>query len=439
MKRSDKIIMLSHAVVLTAFTGWIALDTFVLPRTYQTEPVTMNMDMFADENEQKEEPAVTELAPEDGEETVSGTTTAKKDKKKTETTDASGTGKTTANGQSGTTRTTTTRANRSNTQNGSGDNGNDNNDSGNNNSSNGNSGGNSSNGGGNNSGGNSGNAAQTTSRDSQQGGRVTQRTEAQTEPPQTDPPQTEPPVIDPVITDNEYYDSNISIVLNQYYEYNTNIFVADIQLSSAQYLKSAFAQNTFGRNITAPTSQIAAENNAILAINGDFYGVHEYGYVVRNGVCYRDLNNGTWLGCLFSNGDLQIISSNTVRGAGLVEQGCWQEWCFGPPLLNNGGQIVVGEDEDVAQRLSSNPRTAIGMISPLHYVFVVSDGRSEGNAGLSLYQLAQFMQQFGTQVLYNLDGGGSTTMYFNGRVVNQPINLGAVQERDVSDIVYIGY
>ena len=429
MKRSEKIILLTHAVLLTAYTGWIALDTFVLPKSYQTEPISMNMDMFADENAQTDTPAVTETTADEAESTA--TTANKKDNKKksTETTDASGTGKnskTTGRAQSSTTRTTTTvQGGRGNSQNNDGNN-NNSSENGENNS-------------GGNAGGNSGGAAQTAPQEEQQGGRATQRTEAQTEPPQTDPPQTEPPVIDPVITDNEYYDANISILLNQYYEYNTNIFVADIQLSSAQYVKSAFAQNTFGRNITAPTSQIAAENNAILAINGDFYGVHEYGYVVRNGVSYRDLNNGTWLGCLFSNGDFQIISSNTLRAPDLVAQGCWQEWCFGPPLLNNGGQIVVGEDEDVAQRLSSNPRTAIGMISPLHYVFVVSDGRSEGNAGLSLYQLAQFMQQFGTQVLYNLDGGGSTTMYFNGRVVNQPINLGAVQERDVSDIVYIGY
>jgi len=90
--------------------------------------------------------------------------------------------------------------------------------------------------------------------------------------------------------------------------------------------------------------------------------------------------------------------------------------------------------------MASNPRTAIGMIAPLHYVFVVSDGRTNQSAGLSLYQLAEFMQSLGVQVAYNLDGGGSSTMVFQGKVINNPTTNGrTIAERKVSDIVYIGY
>ncbi len=45
------------------------------------------------------------------------------------------------------------------------------------------------------------------------------------------------------------------------------------------------------------------------------------------------------------------------------------------------------------------------MIEPLHYVFVVSDGRTTESAGLSLYELASVMQEYGCTVAYNLDGG----------------------------------
>ena len=90
--------------------------------------------------------------------------------------------------------------------------------------------------------------------------------------------------------------------------------------------------------------------------------------------------------------------------------------------------------------MASNPRTAIGLIDVLHYVFVVSDGRSSSRKGLSLYQLAQFMEGLGVKTAYNLDGGGSSTMYFNGRVINNPTTNGrTIKEREVSDIVYIGY
>ena len=94
--------------------------------------------------------------------------------------------------------------------------------------------------------------------------------------------------------------------------------------------------------------------------------------------------------------------------------------------------------------MSSNPRTAIGIIEEedgsLHYIIVVSDGRTDESEGLTLYQLAEVMQQYGATTAYNLDGGGSSTLYFNGQVVNNPTTNGnTISERAVSDIVYIGY
>ena len=78
------------------------------------------------------------------------------------------------------------------------------------------------------------------------------------------------------------------------------------------------------------------------------------------------------------------------------------------------------------------------MIDVGHYVFVVSDGRTSESAGLTLYELAQVMSDLGCEEAYNLDGGGSTTMYFNGEVVNNPTTNGnTIEERSVSDIVYI--
>lgn len=90
--------------------------------------------------------------------------------------------------------------------------------------------------------------------------------------------------------------------------------------------------------------------------------------------------------------------------------------------------------------MASNPRTAIGIIDDNHYVFVVSDGRTSESEGLTLYELATFMKSLNVKTLYNLDGGGSSTMYFNGEVINNPTTNGKkITERSVSDIVYIGY
>lgn len=104
------------------------------------------------------------------------------------------------------------------------------------------------------------------------------------------------------------------------------------------------------------------------------------------------------------------------------------------------GEIAVSENEEVGKAMASNPRTALGVTEDGHYLFVVSDGRTSESEGLSLYEMAEFMQSLGVVTAYNLDGGGSSTMYFNGEVVNNPTTSGrSIKERSVSDIVYIGY
>ena len=123
----------------------------------------------------------------------------------------------------------------------------------------------------------------------------------------------------------------------------------------------------------------------------------------------------------------------------LLDNGARQVLSFGPALVVQSG-ISISEGEEVGKAMASNPRTAIGIYDDLHYVFVVSDGRTDESEGLSLYQLAEFMQSLGVTIAYNLDGGGSSTMYFNGEIVNNPTTNGkSIKERKVSDIVYVGY
>ena len=215
--------------------------------------------------------------------------------------------------------------------------------------------------------------------------------------------------------------------------------MADIQLASADSLKTAFAQATYGRNIKATTSEIAAENNAIFAINGDFYGFRDTGYVIRGGQLYRDTASSTAQAedlVIDSDGNFSIINESEVTAQQLLEQGAVQVFSFGPALVEDG-QVVVSTGEEVDQAMTSNPRTAIGQISALHYLVIVSDGRTSESAGLTLYQLATLFAQRGCTVAYNLDGGGSSTMVFNGNVVNNPTSGGSIAERAVSDIVYI--
>ena len=236
-----------------------------------------------------------------------------------------------------------------------------------------------------------------------------------------------------------YSDENVSIAMTQYREYDTDIYVAEVWLSSAQYLKTAFAENSYGKNVTAKTSEIASQCEAILAINGDYYGARESGYVIRNGVVYRDYgSSSTDILCIYADGSFGITNSTEASAQELVDAGVWQAFSFGPGLVENGG-ITVDQNTEVGKAMASNPRTAIGQISELHYVFVVSDGRTDQSEGLSLYELATFLQSLGVKTAYNLDGGGSSTMVLMGEVINNPTTGGSrTKERSVSDIVYIG-
>ena len=244
------------------------------------------------------------------------------------------------------------------------------------------------------------------------------------------------------VTDTSYSDDNISVTLTEKTVSNTQVYIADVTVSSSEYLKTAFAQNTYGNNVTAKTSETAANNNAILAVNGDYYGANTTGYVIRNGVVYRDTvredsSNGDL--AIYKDGSFKIIYENEISADQLVEDGVVNLLAFGPSLVENG-EIVVDTKSEVGQSMSSNPRTAIGIIDENHYIIIVSDGRTSESQGLSLYQIAEIMKSYGVKTAYNLDGGGSSTLYFNGQVINKPTTNGnTISERSVSDIVYIGY
>lgn len=246
-------------------------------------------------------------------------------------------------------------------------------------------------------------------------------------------------------TDTSYQDDNISITIITGNTSNTTYYVADITLSSADYLKTALAQDTFGTNITKTTSSIASSKNAIFAINGDYYGANTSGYVIKNGVIYRSTNRQSDYDdlAIYSDGSFGTFNESDTTAQELLDSGVVNTFAFGPTLVSNG-QIAVSESEEVGQAMAENPRTAIGIIETddgsLHYIVIVSDGRTDESAGLTLYEMAELMQSYGVTIAYNLDGGGSSTMYFNGKVINNPTTSGnTIEERAVSDIVYIGY
>ncbi len=244
----------------------------------------------------------------------------------------------------------------------------------------------------------------------------------------------------PDTTENTYADENVNITLSTYRVGDTTVYVADVKLSHPSLLKTALAGDRYGRNIKEKTSVMAEAKGAILAVNGDYYSARE-GCVLRNGTLYRDFNSdsdGEAL-VIYQDGTVDIVKESEGDANALLSEGAMQILSFGPALVKDG-EVSVGVNDEVDKAMANNPRTAFVYYSANHYALVVGDGRTSESKGLSLYELAGFLQGLGAVSAYNLDGGGSSTMYFNGRVVNNPTTNGKrISEREVSDIVYVGY
>jgi len=218
-------------------------------------------------------------------------------------------------------------------------------------------------------------------------------------------------------------------------------FVADVTVTDATIMRSAFADDEFGENIIANPSEIAEGVGAVLAINGDYYGFRDTGIVIRNGVVFRD--KGARQGLAFlTDGSARLYDETTTSAAALIADGVWHTLSFGPGLVQDGKVLNGIDTVEIDTNFGNHsvqgrqPRTGVGIVDANHLLFVVVDGRSAGySRGVTMSELAQIFVDRGAKLAYNLDGGGSSAMIFNGGLVNNPLGKG--EERGTSDILYV--
>ena len=192
---------------------------------------------------------------------------------------------------------------------------------------------------------------------------------------------------DVTVTDTAYTSSNTSITIARASTGSGSdaltYYAADVVASDATVVRSAFANNEYGTNITARPSEIAAEHNAVLAINGDYYGFRTDGILIRNGVIYRD--DGVREGiALYADGRAEVYDETATTARALVDAGVWSTCSFGPALVDGGAVLQGIDDVEVDTNFGNHsiqgaqPRTALGWVGTGHYMLVVVDGRDEG-------------------------------------------------------------
>ena len=249
-----------------------------------------------------------------------------------------------------------------------------------------------------------------------------------------------------IITENSYKSPEVSVTVTEHRigEGNqaTVYFVMDIYVAQIENFRTCMTDDpgSFDGSMTMAKSKIldmVAEHNAIGAVNGDFYSYQRSGVMVRNGAVYRQNNIGYDICVLFMDGTMETYRHNEYSDQmlnDLIQRGIWQAWQFGPELLGDNGEPDCSFNTSQAVQFP-NPRTAVGYFEPGHYCFLTADGRQDGYSyGLRLDEMAQIFSDMGCKAAYNLDGGGSAVMSFNGDYVNRQSNGG---DREISDYLLI--
>ena len=241
-----------------------------------------------------------------------------------------------------------------------------------------------------------------------------------------------------------YEDPTIRVSIETTRYCDTPMFIARVQIADASQLRTMMAGN-YGSQRTALATTLAERGSAVLAINGDYYSYIGTGLIVRQGHTYRMRADDDFdVLMIDTNGDFHVakeIDEATLKAAysemgGSVEEGgnIVQAFTFGPVLVENGER--AHEEYKRADGGARKPaqRMVIAQDGPLSYVIVCCEGPDNKNSkGLTLEEMGQFMLGLGVQTAYNLDGGGSTTMVFQGGKINA---LSTSKNRSVSDIIY---
>ena len=216
-------------------------------------------------------------------------------------------------------------------------------------------------------------------------------------------------------------------------------FACDIRITDPSQLRTAFAGDDFKSGIYETVSDISDRYSPVLAINADFCRYHRNGVIIRNGELLRKQNiTRHHLMIVDQEGRMTALTDRSGKQGVVAEElkkkNTWQTFEFGPVLVSNGEAATLPKTFYInCHDGYYEPRTAVGMYEPLHYLVIVVDGRREGySTGASIPQLQKIFLDEGVNFAFNLDGGGSTTLYFLGNVINMP---SGGKQRSVSDVL----
>lgn len=249
--------------------------------------------------------------------------------------------------------------------------------------------------------------------------------------------------------DAGYVDPSISVRIETMRAYDTTVMLAWIQIAHPSQLRAALYR-PYPSTKTALVNQMAKRENAVIAINGDWFTERKEGYIVRNADTYKEkpyyrsgygLNNEVIdVLIIDENADLHVIRSyDQEKIEDFINNSGHQiihSYSFGPALVVDG---EISSDADLLKLGFCNPkeptqRIALCQMEPLSYLIVATEGpENKGSVGLTVPQFAQLCHDLGAKTAYNFDGGSSSCVAFKGKKIN---SLSTHKNRPVGDILY---
>ena len=178
-----------------------------------------------------------------------------------------------------------------------------------------------------------------------------------------------------------------------------------------------------------PPDEFARDQGFALAFSDDFYAnrinkKETVGTVIRNGQVISDRTNVSGghhlpnldLMAQYPDGTLAVYRCDELSTEELLSRGAVNVFSFGPILIRDGeiNEIVY------TYYKSLEPRHALGMIEPGHYLLLSIQGRTRDSEGTTLQRVAEMLKARGVTQALNLDGGNTMALVFRGRLLNEP-------------------
>lgn len=257
-----------------------------------------------------------------------------------------------------------------------------------------------------------------------------------------------------------FVDETTKIVIERKYDASQPLtwFECDIwtDIEQGEMLRTIWNDDVRRTKVRVDAAETAKKHNVVFATNTDYFTYRvsvdngrPTGVVVRGGEILYDDGYATRekadkagmpnldMVAFMKDGSLNVYRSDEISAQEMIDLGAYDVYSFGPYLMKDGKLTQQAYDANE----SKNPRCALGMVEPGHYVYIMVEGRLDRSHGIAMKELAKLMRAKDCDVAINLDGGQTAVLIFMGQQLNKigSYDGGKTNSRPTCEVMGVGY